>query len=183
MEKTLGKTRGSGASSNIPAGRGSVNATPVRGERPPAGCYDRPVTHSRALVATLALAVVGTACDVGEWLWAGGVRNFREVSAAEGRKLAAEPAAHLIQVQRATEHAALVPGAWLLSPDEAPPPELGEVTAPVVVLAAENGEGYRLAARLVRAGIQGVAVVDGGLDAWEIEAARATAGEAPGAGG
>jgi hypothetical protein len=36
----------------------------------------------------------------------------------------------------------------------------------VVILAPDPKAGYRLAARMARSGIQGVAVVSDGLDAW-----------------
>jgi len=91
------------------------------------------------------------------------VRSFRALGAEEARGLV-ERGAELIVVGT-PRTVRTVPGARLLAPGD-PLPELPADGVAVVIVAAEDGQGYALAARLVRAGIRGVAVVEGGLAAW-----------------
>jgi hypothetical protein len=110
-----------------------------------------------------ALALLALACDGGIWASLNHVASFREVPAAEGLRLAAEPGAHLLQV--GAVRGGTVSGAQLIGP-EGPWPDAAAEEGPVVILAPEPEAGYRLAARMARSGIQGVVVVSDGLDTW-----------------
>ena len=132
--------------------------------------------HRRAAwLAPVAAALLLGACDAGDLLRWSGVRSFRTVSASEGRRLCARSDARLV-LALTPRGGAQVADAQGVGPDQALPGDL-PIAAPVVVLAREPEDGYRLAARLARAGIQNVALVEGGVTAWEIEAARAGAGK------
>lgn len=123
------------------------------------------------------------ACDAGGWLRWLDVPSFRAVSVAEARRLAADPYAQLVQARRSSGPTLAVTGARVLDLEGDLPQDLATTDRPVVVLANDPDDGMRLAARLARAGIQGVALVEGGVSAWENEAARAEAESIPGADG
>ena len=127
------------------------------------GCYARAMGSSLRWVA--ALALLALACDGGTWASLNHVASFREVPAAEGRQLAAEPGAHVLQVGAA--RGGPVSGAQLVEPD-GPWPD-SAAAGPVVILAPDPKAGYRLAARMARSGIQGVVVVSDGLEAWRVQ--------------
>jgi len=97
--------------------------------------------------------------------------SFREVNALQARELAARAGAQVIQVGRGPVDLALPEGARVVEPGWEWPQEPGP--GPVVIVGAAPEAGYRLAGRMARAGIQGVAVVAGGLDAWNRERALA----------
>jgi rhodanese-related sulfurtransferase len=121
--------------------------------------------------ALLAIALAAWAlpgCDVreeaGAALGAVGVASFREVPAPEARRLAEGGDALLLQVRGEDPPARRIPGARLVGGDEAPEEAAGGRR--VVVLAEAPELGFRLGARLARAGATRVAVVSGGLPAW-----------------
>lgn len=122
---------------------------------------NRTARAAAALLASLAFL----ACDGSTWLHLHHVASFREVGLDEARHIAAEPHAHLLQTLSPRGHA--VPGAEVLGPGQeqawAPSPQ---EDGPVVILAGDSKDAYRLAARLARAGIQDVAVYAGDLGAW-----------------
>lgn len=110
----------------------------------------------------MSLAVL--ACDGTMWLSVHQVAHFREVELEEARRIAAQPAARVFQtVSRRGGRA--VPGAEIVLPDQGWSPEV-QSHSPVVILAGDAEDGYRLAARLARSGIQGVAVYAGNIEAW-----------------
>jgi hypothetical protein len=129
------------------------------------------IAAMRRLAAT-ALALLIFACDGETWLAMNDVPSFREVEAPEGRALAAQTGSHLLQVGRGAGAWTPLPGAQLLEPDEGWPSGL-EAGGPVVIVAREPAAGFRLAARMARAGIQDVVVVSGGLEAWQAPEGRA----------
>jgi len=97
--------------------------------------------------------------------------SFREVDASEGRELMSRQGAQVIQVGHAALSVAQREGARVVEAGGAWPADLAP--GPVVIVAAEPEEGYRLAARMARAGIQEVVVVAGGVEAWNHERALA----------
>lgn len=108
-----------------------------------------------------------------------GTPSFQEVSAADGRRLLADPATVLVRLGAAwpsgeRREVALVDARAPLPPEAAS-------GGPVLVLADDPAEALRLAARLARDGIEDVAVVRGGAAAWDALATRA--GETRAAGG
>jgi rhodanese-related sulfurtransferase len=111
-------------------------------------------------------------CDGGGWASLLDSPSFREVSAAEGHSLAQRTGAHVLQVGRSSQPPALLQGAFLVEVDGDWPAEANE-GGPVVIVAAEPGAAFRLAARMARAGIQDVVVVDGGIEAWAQDPALA----------
>jgi len=126
-----------------------------------------------AALPMLPLLTMLAACDSGFALSQRDAPSFREVTAAEGRVLARGEDVRLLQVGReprplAARGAQRVPPGWQW------PEELAEATA-VVIVGARPDDGFRLAARMARAGIQGVVVVTGGLEAWNEAPALAAA--------
>jgi len=119
-----------------------------------------------ALIALAALLPIGAGAGCGT-----GTTSFREVDAGQGRELAAREGAQVLQVGHAPLSSALREGARMVEAGGAWPRDL--VAGPVVIVAAEPAEGYRLAARMARAGIQEVVVVAGGVEAWNHERALA----------
>jgi hypothetical protein len=118
------------------------------------------VRAGAVLLASLAVL----ACDGSIWLSAHQVPHFREVELEEARRIAAQPEARVFQtVSRRGGRA--VPGAELVLPDQGWSPEV-QSDSPVVILAGNAEDGYRLAARLARSGIQGVAVYAGDIEPW-----------------
>ena len=111
-------------------------------------------------LASLALV----ACDGATWLSLHEVASFREVELEEARRLAAEPDAQVVQTVSPRGGRA-VPGAQIVLPNDGWPPEVTD-RGPVVILAGDAEDGYRLAARLARSGIQGIAVYAGDIEAW-----------------
>jgi len=116
-----------------------------------------------ALAALLPIAA-GSGCGAG-------AASFREIDAGQGRELVAREGAQVVQVGHAPLSLAVREGARVVEAGEPWPPDLA--AGPVVIVAAEPEEGYRLAARMARAGIQEVAVVAGGVEAWNRERALA----------
>lgn len=123
-----------------------------------------------APVALLGLA----ACDAESWLALHETASFRTLAPAEARALIAHEGAQLIQVGP-NRHQATPAGAQRVSVDWVWPEELAQAPS-VVILAEQPDADLRLAARMARAGIQGVVVVSGGLEAWNAERSLAAAG-------
>jgi rhodanese-related sulfurtransferase len=95
--------------------------------------------------------------------------HFREVSAPEGARLLATPGAVLVEVLTPLHGVRGVARSTLAFADGPLPPALwpeGRPAASAVLLASEPAAGYRMAARLARAGIERVVVVRGGIEAW-----------------
>jgi hypothetical protein len=122
----------------------------------------------------LACLLLLLGCDGGGWASLVGAPSFREVSAAEGHALAKRAGAHLVQLGRSLAAPAPIPGAALVEAGGDWPEGLAD-GGPVVIVAADPEAAFRLAARMARAGIQGVAVVDGGIEAWAHDPALAAA--------
>lgn len=118
------------------------------------------VRAGAAFLASLAVL----ACDGSIWLAAHEVPHFREVELEEARRIAAEPEARVFQTVSHRGGRA-VPGAEIVLPDQGWSPEV-QSHSPVVILAGDAEDGYRLAARLARSGIQGVAVYAGTIESW-----------------
>jgi rhodanese-related sulfurtransferase len=116
------------------------------------------------VLALLGLAVA--ACDPG-WLETRGLHVIREVSVGEGARLLEDPEAQLIQVRGPEWTGVRVAGTSLVAARDPLPPELADGAVRIIVLAEELDQGLRMAARLSRAGIQEVAVVRGGVAAWQ----------------
>jgi rhodanese-related sulfurtransferase len=111
------------------------------------------------IVAALAL----TACDAASWLPRHGARVIREVSVGEGYRLLEDPETLLVQLPAAANRPAPTGAeAWLPELD----PSAAD-SATVVVLAESPEEALGAASRLARAGIQRIAVVRGGVAAWQ----------------
>lgn len=121
------------------------------------------------LIAALALASGG--CDTGTGDRVGwvvpGMRVIREVSAGEGLRLLEDPETILVQVREPTRSSHRVAGTEIVGARDPLPSFVTGSSATVVILAEDASEGMRVAARLARAGIQGVAIVRGGVAAWE----------------
>lgn len=133
-------------------------------------------------VAGLALAVLSAgaglaACNRGAWLDALGVTSFEELGAGEAQARL-DAGARLVQIGAPPD---ALPDAELLPPGAPVPAGWLAAPRPVVVVASDPREGRAFAARLARAGIQGVVVVDGGLPAWEQQ--ELLAGQAAGESG
>lgn len=96
-----------------------------------------------------------------------GLRMIREVSAGEGLRMLADPETVLVQVLEPHRSSGRVTGTEIVSARDPIPAHIAETSATVVILAEDAGEGLRLAARLSRLGIREVAVVEGGVAAWE----------------
>ncbi len=124
-----------------------------------------------------ALALVLAACDAG-WLHERGLRVIREVDVGGGARLLEDPTAVLLQVRGPDWRGPRVEGTELVASREPLPAELAGASH-VVILAEDVGEGLRMAARLSRAGIQRVAVVRGGVAAWQAAREPAAPGAAP----
>jgi rhodanese-related sulfurtransferase len=125
------------------------------------------------LVACLAAA----GCDPSN-LGAG--PSFREVDAAAARGLLAEPGVRLLQVRDEAHASRALPDAAVVSPEDPLPAFLAGAEGTLIVVAGDRGLALRYAARLARAGYARVAVVDGGLDAWNEAARREAAADAAG---
>jgi rhodanese-related sulfurtransferase len=138
--------------------------------------------HARRLAAGIGIAAsaaIGAAlgCDGGGWTSLHQVASFRSVDAAEGRALVARPNARLLQVGRAAGAASVLPGAELVELDADWPVD-GKQAGPIVIVSSAPEAAMRLAARMARAGIQDVVVVDGGIEAWAQDPALAAADRA-----
>jgi rhodanese-related sulfurtransferase len=130
----------------------------------------------RRRLGLLALLVLAVACEAG-WLHERGLRVIREVDVGEGDRLLEDPDAILLQVRGPGWKGPRLAGTEVLDASAPLPPGLAD-SRTVVVLAEDLGEGLRMAARLSRAGIQGVAVVKGGVAAWQA-AHAGSGGSAP----
>jgi rhodanese-related sulfurtransferase len=129
-----------------------------------------------SLLALITLASLG--CELGSgdpssgagssdgWGLAG-IRLIREVSAGEGLRLLEDPETVLVQVREPTRRTNRVAGTEIVSARDPLPSHVTESSATVVILAEDASEGMRVAARLSRAGIRDVAIVRGGVAAWE----------------
>jgi hypothetical protein len=119
------------------------------------------------VIALAAWALPG--CDVREEASAAlgslGMASFRTIDGREARRLAEGGDALLLQARGEEPPARRIPGARMMAPDDA----LDEAPGGrrIVVLAEAQELGFRLGARLARAGATRVAVVPGGLPAWE----------------
>jgi hypothetical protein len=122
---------------------------------------------SRPALLALALGAVsaGSGCDVGGALAALGKPTFREVDARQARDWVREGDALLVQARGTGQPAHRLRGARMMAPGEA----LAEDAKGrrIVIVAEEADLGLSLGARLARAGVTGVAVVSGGLPAWD----------------
>ena len=123
--------------------------------------------RSALLGLALGAASAGTACDAPSALAVLGRPSFREIDAQSARGLVEEGGALLLQARGEGQPAHRVRGARMLAPGEA----LAEdAPGPRIVIVAEEPDlGFRLGARLARAGLTGVTVVPGGLPAWDDE--------------
>jgi hypothetical protein len=110
------------------------------------------------LVLVLWAGLCVAALDPGEWLRSQGSRALRSVSAEEAEAQAAS-GARLIRVRAPDERPGRRPGS--LGPDDPLPRDLdpGRV---VVVVSEDRGHAFHFAARLARAGVRDVRVVDEG---------------------
>lgn len=123
---------------------------------------------SRPALLALALGAASAAagCDVGSALAAVGRPSFREIDSQQARSLVAGGAL-LLQARGEAQPGHRVPGARMVAPGE--PLADGEAGRRIVIVAEESDLGFRLGARLARAGATGVTVVPGGLPAWDDE--------------
>ena len=129
--------------------------------------------HSRAWMAVaLGLGIGLGGCDDPSRSGHLGLRVIREVSAGDGMRLLEDPETVLVQVLDPRRSAGRVAGTEIVSARDPIPAHIAETSATVVILAEDAREGIKVAARLIRVGIQDVAVVRGGVAAWE--AARRT---------
>jgi rhodanese-related sulfurtransferase len=112
-----------------------------------------------------AIALLLVACDAG-WLGERGLRVIREVSPREAARLLEAPGAVLLQVRGPGATGVRVEGTAVIGASDPLPEGLAEPDPTVVILAEDREQGMALAARLARAGIQRVAVVNGGVEAW-----------------
>lgn len=122
------------------------------------------------LAIVLGAASAAAGCDLretgGAALAALGWPSFREIEAQQAVG-AVKGGALLLQADGEEGPARRAPGARGVAPDE----PLGDAagTRRIVVVAEEPELGLRLAARLARAGATRVALVPGGLPAWNTE--------------
>jgi hypothetical protein len=127
---------------------------------------------SRPALFALALgaASAGAGCDVGGALAVLGKPSFREVDAQEARHWVRDGGALLLQARGEGQPGHRVEGARVVAPGDA----LAEEAAGrrIVIVAEEPDLGLSLGARLARAGVTGVAVVPGGLPAWDDEKSK-----------
>jgi hypothetical protein len=127
---------------------------------------------SRPALFALALGAVaaGGGCDLGGALAALGRPSFREVDARQARDWVRDGGALLLQARGEGQPAHRLRGARMVAPGEA----LAEDDAGrrIVIVAEEADLGLSLGARLARAGIADVAVVSGGLPAWDDEKSK-----------
>ena len=136
-----------------------------------------PIPWTRAgLAAGVLLLLLG--CDDRAWLALHHVASFRAVDAPVGRALAEHRGAHLLQVGRGPGAWTPLPGSRVVEPAEPWPADVAS-GGPVVLVAVRPEEGFRLAARMARSGIEDVVVVSGGVAAWQATAglARRVEGE------
>ncbi len=127
----------------------------------------------------LLAAVLCAGC---EWLETGGAPSFDEVEATEAQARVLAKAALLVQVRETGAPAFHVREAPLVELEGPLPPFLLAPEVPVLIVAHDARLARRLAARLVRAGVPGVSVVRGGLQAWR-NGAEASEARAPASGG
>jgi hypothetical protein len=127
---------------------------------------------SRPALFALALGAVaaGAGCDLDGALAALGKPSFREVDARQARDWVRDGGALLLQARGEGQPAHRLRGARMVAPGEA----LAEDDAGrrIVIVAEEADFGLSLGARLARAGIADVAVVSGGLPAWDDEKSK-----------
>ncbi len=123
-------------------------------------------------LGALALAAAATGCDAEAWLRARQARAFREVGAAEARRLVTGEDGLLLQDAASAGSTGWVTPARVLAAEGPLPEELVATQRPLVVVAGDDATARRLAARLVRAGAGSVAVVRGGVAAWQRHAGR-----------
>ena len=123
---------------------------------------------SRPALLALALGAVAAAgCDVGSALAVLGRPSFREIDPRRARNLVEEDGALLLQARGEGHPAQRLRGARMVAPGD---PLADDAAGRRIVIVAEDpGFGFRLGARLARAGNTGVAVVPGGLPAWDDE--------------
>ena len=121
----------------------------------------------QAPAAALALGFALAGCDTVLRPGDADLHLIREVSAGDGMRLLADPETVLVQVLEPKRTAGRVAGTQIVSARDPIPSHIAETSATVVILAEDAREGLRVAARLVRIGIQDVAIVRGGVAAWE----------------
>jgi hypothetical protein len=128
---------------------------------------------SRAALFAIAFGAAAVASGCGDVREPGvallaslGRPSFREVDARQARA-AVRRGALLLQARGAESPARSAPGARLVGPDQ--PLDEGVAGQRIVIVAEEPELGFQLGARLARAGATRVAVVPGGLAAFEME--------------
>ena len=119
------------------------------------------------LAFALGAASAAAGCDVGSALAVLGRPSFREIDAQQARRLVEDGDAFLLQARGEGQPGHRVPGARMVAPGE--PLAEGTAGRRIVIVAEEPELGFRLGARLARAGATGVTVVPGGLPAWDDE--------------
>jgi hypothetical protein len=128
--------------------------------------------RSALLALWLAGATLTLGCDAqdvaGRVLAACGRPSFREVDAARAQRWRSDGDLLLLQARGEEPPARRVPGAALVAAADGAPAEAAPGRR-IVVVAEETELGLRLGARLARAGVARVAVVSGGLPAWQPE--------------
>ncbi len=104
------------------------------------------------------------ACD-GTWLAEG--RVIRELSPEQAARLLRDPEVQLFQVWEPRGSGARVEGSELWAAGDPVPREGGP--SRIIVVAEDPASGLAAAARLARSGIPSVAVVRGGVAAWQAQ--------------
>jgi hypothetical protein len=129
-----------------------------------------PMSRPALFAIALGAAAAASGCDLrarsAQALGRLGFPSFREVDPQQARE-AVRGGALLLQARGEEPPARSAAGARLVAPDQ----PLDEAAAghKIVVVAEQPELGLRLGARLARAGASDVAVVPGGLPAWETE--------------
>jgi hypothetical protein len=130
-----------------------------------------PMSRPALLAIVLSAAAAALGCDLREpksaALAALGWPSFREIEAPQARE-AVRGGALLLQARGEDHPARRAAGARLVLPGQ--PLDEAARGRTIVVVAEEPELGFQLGARLARAGETRVAVVPGGLPAWETEA-------------
>ena len=130
-------------------------------------CY--PAAMRLGIPAVLCAALL--ACHADTWPATGDAASFREMDPAQARRLADAGGAQVVQVGP-TRHQVAPTGALRVETNWVPP---AGASGAWILLAEQPEAALRVAARLARAGIQGIVVVVGGLEAWNQDRGLATA--------
>jgi rhodanese-related sulfurtransferase len=96
----------------------------------------------------------------------GGARSFAEIDVPAATRSLAEDDARLVQSRVAGSRDPRIDHAAIVGPDDAVPDAWLHESRPIVVIAQDDADARRLAARLLRLGASRVSVVRGGIEAW-----------------